>query len=109
MYGKFQDLVTSHIKWREGIAELAKHGISTDMIETVRCDDKCEIGQWFDGEGQEKYGGLPEFIAAKEAHSRFHKAAAQSLERSNEIESEDEMSKMIKAFLALNNKIGGME
>jgi len=109
MYGKFQDLVTSHIKWREGIAELAKHGLSADMLETIRCNDKCEIGKWFDGEGQQKFGHLPEFIAAKEAHSQFHEAAAKSLEQSNEIESEDEMSKMIRAFLALNDKIGGMD
>lgn len=39
----------------------------------------CHLGHWFDGQGQQRYGGLPEFVALTPVHKQMHALAVEIL------------------------------
>jgi hypothetical protein len=106
---KFQELVEAHLNWRNSLADLITGGVTPTIINDVHCDDLCEIGQWFQGEGMKRFSDVAEFHAAKDAHMQFHHAAALSLSENGEIGAYSDLHTLIKTFNALNDKIGHLK
>lgn len=79
----FDQAMATHTKWKVRLAHyLAKHDGSLEPNQ-VALDNQCELGKWIYGEGA-RHRGLPEYTKLKNAHQRFHKAAAAIVERANE-------------------------
>jgi hypothetical protein len=53
-------------------------GASTEDLsaETICFDDRCDLGQWIHGPGQQRLGRFPGFTALKGHHKMFHYAAS---------------------------------
>jgi methyl-accepting chemotaxis protein len=67
------DAAIAHIVWKDKLLEyLIKRNASLDPSELSR-DDKCPLGKWISGGGQE-YASYPEYTTLKSEHTRFHKA-----------------------------------
>ncbi|MEG3618991.1 CZB domain-containing protein [Magnetovibrio sp. PR-2] len=99
----FQDFVNAHLKWRSQLAEdKDKPGFD---IEKIRRDNLCEIGKWFYGPGQEQFGDLAEFDAARQVHAKFHAAVACSLEDTGHSGSDDEFEDLVVALKLLSERI----
>lgn len=74
----FDDAIRAHVDWKLRIRMfLADQGepLSSDVAAR---DNVCKLGQWLHGEGA-KYAADPSYPELKEAHARFHKAAAEVL------------------------------
>lgn len=53
-------------------------GASTEDLsaESICFDDRCDLGQWIHGPGQQRLGRFPGFTALKGHHKMFHYAAS---------------------------------
>jgi|GEM_PF-2015444 len=109
MLERFQDLVSAHIKWRKETAERIRNGASPELLMKLRSDRYCEIGKWFHGEGASLYDDLPEFLAAREAHLKFHQEVSRSVAQDGKLGAEEELAEMLHAFTVLNEKIGYLD
>jgi len=71
----FDDAVAAHSEWKRKLnSYLQKPDHSLNAAE-VAADDRCVLGQWIKGEGR-TYSSAPEFAKLTTEHTRFHKAAA---------------------------------
>lgn len=71
----FDEAIRAHATWKRRFSACLRardHGIDVANLEV---DDKCPLGCWIHGEGA-KHGARPELVALKDAHARFHRAAA---------------------------------
>lgn len=66
----------ANVKNRLKKAVLGEENIDPD---TVRSDDKCEVGKWIYGEGASQYGSNLDFQTFKASHTAFHQAAYDAL------------------------------
>ena len=76
----FDDAITAHSAWKQKLALYIRRRDGSIDPATVGRDDRCAMGQWIHGEGQQ-HVQLPEFRALQEAHSRFHRCAAEVVRR----------------------------
>lgn len=67
--------MTAHNAWKTRLQDAIEGGAVPDEA-VVRADDRCDLGKWIHGEGGQ-YGSLTEFQETREAHARFHLAAAE--------------------------------
>jgi methyl-accepting chemotaxis protein len=76
----------------------------------VKSHRECAFGQWYEGEGKEALGHLPEFAAVDGPHRAVHEAAAK-LSRSAALEWAQELTRaslaLVRAFLALKAAVSG--
>ncbi|RPE73182.1 chemoreceptor zinc-binding protein [Tibeticola sediminis] len=76
-------------------------GASTEDLsaETICFDDRCDLGQWIYGPGQQRLGRFPGFTALKGHHKMFHYAASNvvALAKAGR---EDEARKMLNTQFA---------
>lgn len=99
----FQYFVNAHLQWR---AKLSEDKNKDDFeIETIRCDNKCEIGKWFHGPGQAEYGRHPEFLIAKDAHADFHRTVADSLVKTGHTGSDEQFEILVKSLKRLSDAL----
>ena len=82
----FDDAVAIHSKWKRKLREHLTKGKCSMSAEEVGLDHKCVTGKWIYGEGA-MYADLPEYTQLKYAHARFHRAAADLIQRANSGES----------------------
>ncbi len=72
-----QQAISSHARWKKEIASFNEgklaHGLDPSVIAR---GDVCEIGRWLT-EQQPLHRTLPEYVALKRVHARFHSHAAQ--------------------------------
>jgi|CZKR01.1.fsa_nt_gi hypothetical protein len=84
----FDEAVAAHSKWKRRMRRsLAKHDGELNPAE-VALDHKCVLGEWIYGEGA-SYCSLAEYAKLKYEHDRFHKVAAELIQRANSGESID--------------------
>jgi hypothetical protein len=78
----FDQAVAAHSAWKTKLRDyLSKRDGSLKPAE-VSPDNKCPLGQWIYGEGSQ-YSKLPGFPALKSEHARFHKAAADVVQKAD--------------------------
>ena len=78
----FDQAVASHTKWKARLAHYLAERDGSLNSDVVMLDNQCELGKWIYGEGT-RYRALREYILLKREHQRFHKAAAEIVERAN--------------------------
>lgn len=61
----------AHHAWKAKLEKSADEGETLD-VETIKRADCCDLGQWLLGEGNDQFGGTPQFAALVEKHSEFH-------------------------------------
>ncbi len=84
----------------------------------VALDNACDLGKWLAGEGKQ-FASVPEFAKVKSDHSRFHKVAAQVVERANagehlveevslgaKSEFASASNAVVRSLMALKSKVG---
>jgi hypothetical protein len=76
-------------------------GASTEDLsaETICFDDRCDLGQWIYGPGQQRLGRFPGFTALKGHHKMFHYAAS-NVVALTKAGREDEARKMLATQFA---------
>ena len=82
LFMNFDEAVAAHSDWKRKLRSyIQKPDHSLKVIE-VGAHDRCKLGQWIAGEGR-KYASLQEYAKLQAEHTRFHKAAAEVIERAD--------------------------
>ncbi len=69
-----------HGAWIEDmLLAVAQSRPSNFLQARVQDPHLCHLGHWFDGQGQQRYGGLPEFVALTPVHKQMHALAVEIL------------------------------
>jgi hypothetical protein len=78
----FDQAISAHLAWRlKFTSYLQRPDGSLDPVE-VGAETRCDLGKWIAGDGL-KFFKLPEFRKLKIEHARFHRAAAELVDRAN--------------------------
>ena len=69
--------IASHEGWRLQLQDMV-HGRSSEVMrpEHICQDDRCDLGRWLNGSGQERLGHSPAFGMLVARHRYFHQQAA---------------------------------
>lgn len=76
----FDDAVAAHSEWKRKLYSYVRKPDHSLKADEVAANDRCALGQWLKGEAQ-KFSALPEFSKLAAEHTRFHKAAADIVNR----------------------------
>jgi hypothetical protein len=76
----FDDAVAAHSGWKRKLNAYVRNPDHSLNVAEIAADDRCMLGHWLKGEAQ-KYSALPEFAKLTAEHTRFHKAAADIVNR----------------------------
>jgi hypothetical protein len=72
-----QVAITAHENWKLRLKAYLTGKSSEVFDPAVICfDDRCDLGKWIHGPGQEKLGKYPGFTALMNNHKMFHYAAS---------------------------------
>ena len=69
-----ESAIEAHRQWKVKLRKAIEHHEQLDA-QTIGCDDRCALGQWLYGNGRQRFGGQPSFVALIEEHKGFHQAA----------------------------------
>lgn len=78
----FDEAIKAHSAWKMKLSTYLKKPDGSLKASDIQVDNKCALGQWIHGEGA-KYSSLAEFATLKAEHARFHKAAAQVVQKAD--------------------------
>jgi methyl-accepting chemotaxis protein len=78
----FDEAVNCHSEWKRKLCAYVLNPDGSMNIDEVGSNNKCKLGRWIRGDGR-KYSGFPEFTKLIAEHTRFHKAAADLVNRAN--------------------------
>ena len=79
----FEQAIASHLAWKTKLQLFLAHPEKPLDPEITRQDTHCELGAWLYGEGAQRYHSLPDFVALKTEHAKFHRAAARVVAEAN--------------------------
>ena len=68
--------IEAHRQWKVKLRTALDHQDKLDD-RSIACDDRCQLGQWLHGEGGQRHGKQPGFVALLNEHRDFHLAAAE--------------------------------
>jgi hypothetical protein len=101
--------VAAHAEWKTKLrVYIGKHDHSLEAGK-VGADDGCELGKWMKGEGG-KYASLPDFVALKAEHAKFHKAAAAVVAavNANELQKAEQLIANGSAYATVSTAVVGL-
>ncbi len=78
----FDEAIAAHSVWKKKLSKYLANPDHSLHPEEIAPDDRCELGKWIAAEGK-KHAKLPEYTAVKSGHARFHKVAADIVQRAN--------------------------
>lgn len=78
----FDEAIKAHSAWKMKLSTYLKKPDGSLKASDIQADNKCSLGQWIHGEG-EKWSFLPEYSKLKTEHAKFHKAAAQVINKAD--------------------------
>lgn len=78
----FDGAIKAHSAWKLKLSAYLRNPDGSLKADEIQQDNKCELGKWIYGEGA-KFSNLPEFIALKKDHARFHKCAAEVVKKAD--------------------------
>lgn len=84
----FDQVIMAHASWKRKLKTYLEKPDGSLKPEEIGVDNKCELGQWIGGEGRQ-YSKMTEFTTLTAAHTRFHKAAAELVQKANSGEKVD--------------------
>ncbi len=76
----FDDAVAAHSEWKRKLNSYVRNPDHSLKASEVNADDRCVLGKWLKGEGQQ-YSAAPEYAKLTKEHTRFHKAAGDLVNR----------------------------
>src|SRR5450830_108620 len=70
----FQDAENAHARWKMRLVQyVAGHSHESFDVESVSCDDKCDLGKWIHGPAT-RHSLLSEYKNLRGSHADFHKS-----------------------------------
>lgn len=78
----FKGAIDAHVQWKLKLRAYSNAPDKSLDPTSVGLDNKCALGQWIHGEGK-KFAALPEYIALKDEHAKFHKCAAEIIKKAD--------------------------
>lgn len=77
----FQDAIDAHLDWKRRLINTVA-GWSSDVLPRnhVETEHDCRLGQWLDGAGARRFGGIPSFGQLVRHHQEFHRTALRIIE-----------------------------
>lgn len=78
----FDEAIKAHSAWKMKLSAYLRKPDGSLKSTEIQADNKCALGQWIHGEGA-KFSSHAEFVTLKAEHARFHKAAAQVVQRAD--------------------------
>jgi hypothetical protein len=75
-----KEAIDAHVRWRQRLEDYIR-GAGPLGAGDAADDDRCELGQWLHGEGQNRYGHLELFEDLKSAHTQLHERVGNILGR----------------------------
>jgi methyl-accepting chemotaxis protein len=73
----FDDAESAHIKWKMRLIQYIGGQSNEDLdVETVSCDDKCDLGKWIHGPAT-RYATMMEYKNLRQSHAAFHKSVGE--------------------------------
>ena len=82
-----KDAVAAHMQWKTKLRMAVRHNETLD-VSVVSRDDRCALGQWLHGEGQQCWGKRPAFVELVRKHAQFHEQVGAVAQLVNEDQSE---------------------
>lgn len=76
----FDQAVIAHQQWRADFERAIRAGGDGFDPESVRLDDRCQLGQWLRGSGKAAMNSSTAHGMLVDVHAEFHRAAARVLE-----------------------------
>lgn len=68
--------IGNHLEWIDSIASLLAGGdLSEEELSRISRHDNCQLGQWLDSKGADRFRGYDEFQALLDSHAEFHQLA----------------------------------
>lgn len=114
----FDQAIAAHAGWKNKLAKYLKNPDHSLKAAEIALDDHCELGKWIAGEGKQ-FSNLPEYATLKSDHTRFHKVAADIVQRANAGQKVEEevaiggksafvsaSSAVVQAIIAIRSKVG---
>ena len=77
---EFMQALASHIRFNRMISSYIlqpDHHLDASLVGAA---EQCELGRWINGPGQQ-YAAMPEFAALVSNHARYHRVAAEIIQR----------------------------
>ena len=72
-----QAALMAHMNWKLRLETYLDGRSTEDLRPEVICfDDRCDLGKWIHGPGQQRLGRLPGFADLREKHRMFHYCAS---------------------------------
>lgn len=78
----FDEAIRAHSDWKMKLSSYLRNADGSLKASEISPDNKCALGQWIYGEGA-KWSSLPEYETLKAEHIKFHKEAAQVVEKAD--------------------------
>jgi methyl-accepting chemotaxis protein len=78
----FDNAIQAHAMWKQKLANYIKKADKSLSHNEICLDNKCPLGKWIYGEGT-KYSHIAEYKKLKPAHAKFHKEAANIINKVN--------------------------
>jgi hypothetical protein len=75
-----KEAIDAHVRWRQRLEDYISGSGSLGAGDAAD-DDRCDLGQWLHGEGQNRYGHLALFEDLKTAHTQLHERVGTILGR----------------------------
>ena len=106
--GRFHAIAVklAHGTWKNKLSDMLAGKISLSPSD-VDAHHDCEFGQWYFGEGKDKYGQNKVFQAIDSQHEKVHKTASEIIRLFNDGEKEKAWDLFLK-FKGITNKLFNM-
>lgn len=78
----FDEAIKAHTDWKIKLTIYIKKPDGSLKPAEVCLDNKCKLGQWIYGEGA-AHKSIPEYSTLKTEHAKFHKAAADIIQKAD--------------------------
>ncbi len=79
MGNAFEQAVSAHKEWKTAFERAVRSGGSDLKVEVVRADNRCLLGMWLYGDGQQAIANPTASHMLRDIHAEFHAAAANVL------------------------------
>jgi len=78
----FDEAIRAHGAWKAKLSTYLRKPDGSLKAAAIQSDNQCDLGRWIYGEGAQ-FGSDPEFAVLKASHKKFHKAAAEVVNKAD--------------------------
>lgn len=78
----FDGAIKAHSDWKLKLSRYLRNADGSLKAADIRPDNRCPLGQWIHGDGA-AFAREPDFAVLKDAHAKFHVAAAEIVQKAD--------------------------